>query len=344
MQENKIEKNSWTVFTAFWILAVFAFNFSFVGDDEVSLTDAFFGILVSMLILFFVSYLHIKYLIPLFNQKEYIKYGLLAFCLMSLILIVEYFVLKFWYPEFIVKLLFWQYLLSSIPFDIFLIGASNFIFIINKKWMLTMQEKIELQNEKLKIELNLLKAQINPHFLFNTLNNIYYYACTQHPETPEMIEKLSNILRYIVYEGSNNRTGFNREIESMDNLFSLYKMKNDEQKAITFEKSNYNQSLQIAPMLLLNLLENVFKHSDALINPNGFIHVKAKVDEADVLHFQIANSVKKHIGKKDKNGIGQHNIDKQLKMIYKDKYKLKTAINNNVFNLNLNIQLDRKEA
>ncbi len=210
--------------------------------------------------------------------------------------------------------------------------------------MKAIEDKANLKNEKLLTELQLLKAQINPHFLFNTLNNIYYYASTQHPDTPEMIEKLSNILRYIVYECQGNRALLKKEMESLENLFNLYQIKNDEQTAITFEKNNCNSNLQIAPLLLLNLLENAFKHSDALSNEKGFIKVKANVDDSDILHFQISNSVKKSSRKKAQHGMGQNNISKQLTLAYPNKHELNTTLEGHIFNLNLAIQLDRKDG
>ena len=159
-----------------------------------------------------------------------------------------------------------------------------------------------------------------------------------------MIEKLSNILRYNVYECKAERALLKKEIESLENLFSLYQIKNDEQKSIIFEKSNCNGNLQIAPLVLLNLLENAFKHSDALLNDEGFIRVRAKVDEQDILHFQISNSVKKNGRKESQTGVGQENIRKQLDLIYKHKYDLKTELSNDRFHLNLDIQLDRKDG
>ena len=197
-----------------------------------------------------------------------------------------------------------QFIFSCLPANLFVVAISVLLFFYGKGWMKAVEDKADLKSEKLNTELNLLKAQINPHFLFNTLNNIYYYASTQNPETPLMIEKLSSILRYIVYDCKVDRAPLKKEIENMENLFSLYKIKNDEQKSITFETSNCNSNLQIAPLVLLNLLENVFKHSDALLNDKGFIKVSVDVDEEDVLQFRISNSVKKSSRRKNQEGIG----------------------------------------
>lgn len=333
-----------TTFVGFWGLVFIATLFSFFAEYEVPFEQSFIGSSIITAVLCSIAYVYIQYFIPLFGKKQWFLIGLATVILFAINLVVEYLVIDWMYGGVLDYYPLWQFILSCLPVNLFLIAVSVLLFLYGKGWMKAVQDKADLRSEKLSTELNLLKAQINPHFLFNTLNNIYYYASTQHPDTPEMIEKLSNILRYIVYDCKAERTLLKREIESLENLFSLYQMKNDEQKAITFEKSNFNSNLQVAPLVLLNLLENAFKHSDALLNEDGFIKVNANVDEEDVLHFQISNSVKRSHSKKSQSGIGQNNIRKQLDLIYKDKYDLKTELSEGVFNLNLEIQLDTKDG
>ncbi len=333
-----------TTFAGFWGLVFIATVFSFFAEDGVPLGQSLIGSGLITAVLCGIAYVYIQYFIPLFRKKQWLLIGLATVVLFTISLVAEYIVVNWLYGGILDYYPLWQFILSCLPVNLFLIVVSVLLFLYGKGWMKAVQDKADLRSEKLSTELNLLKAQINPHFLFNTLNNIYYYASTQHPDTPEMIEKLSNILRYIVYDCKAERTLLKREIESLENLFSLYQMKNDEQKSITFEKSNFNSNLQVAPLVLLNLLENAFKHSDALLNEDGFIKVNANVDEEDILHFQISNSVKKSHSKKNQSGIGQNNIRKQLDLIYKDKYDLKTELSEGVFNLNLEIQLDTKDG
>lgn len=334
-----------TTFIGFWGLVFIATFISFYTDYATPFGISFIGSIIITLVLGSIAYAYIQYVIPLIERKKWVLTGLATAILLIISLIMEYLIIGWMYSDDIInQYSLWQFLLSTLPVNLFVIAVSVLLFLYGRGWMKAVEDKADLRSEKLSAELNLLKAQINPHFLFNTLNNIYYYASIQHRDTPEMIEKLSNILRYIVYDCQAERTLLKKEMESLENLFSLYQIKNDEQKAITFEKANCNGNLQIAPLVLLNLLENAFKHSDALLNKEGFIKVKAKVDEADVLHFQIANSVKKSKSQKGQTGIGQNNVRKQLDLIYKDKYELKTELSNQVFHLNLDVQLDRKDG
>ena len=336
---KNFDSYNWVIFLVFWGLSFVATVFSLLAENS-TLGGALVGSSLITTVLGLIAYIHIHYLTSLIQQRHWLRYIFSIVSLLTLSLCIEYLTIEWLYQSATEEYTFWQFIIAILPFNIISIAVSVTFHVLSRGWMKAVQEKADLKNEKLTSELNLLKAQINPHFLFNTLNNIYYYASIQHRDTPDMIEKLSNILRYIVYDCKAERISLNREIQSMEHLFSLYQMKNDEQKAIIFEKTNVTSNLQIAPLILLNLLENVFKHSDALVNEDGFIKVRTNVDAQDVLHFQISNSVKKSSRNKE-NGVGQTNVQKQLDLIYKNKYNLKTEVSNNVFHLNLNIQLDR---
>ena len=328
------------IFLVFWVLSFVATVFSFLAEDS-TIGEALVGASIITMVLGLIAYVHIRYLTSFIQQRRWLQYFFSIISLLTVSLWIEYLIVEWIYQSASEEYTVWQFVIAILPFNVISIAVSVTFHVLSRGWMKAVQEKADLKNEKLTSELNLLKAQINPHFLFNTLNNIYFYASIQHQDTPDMIEKLSNILRYIVYDCKAERISLTKEIQSMEYLFSLYQMKNDEQKAIVFEKTNVTSNLQIAPLVLLNLLENVFKHSDALVNENGFIKVSANVDEKNVLHFQISNSVKKSSRKNNVNGVGQRNVRKQLDLIYKDKYDLKTELSDTIFHLNLDIQLDR---
>lgn len=334
------ENYSQVVFVGFWVLVFFEMAFAQIPGGGVVIWKAFIGIIISILLLIGISLSIIYYLLPIFKEGNRL---FSVSCLMGLLVISHFiiFYIEDWaYEGNLNEEPFYLWATAVIPFNLFFTATSVLLHQYNGAWVEAVREKAE---QKASMELDLLKAQINPHFLFNTLNNIYYYASTQHPDTPDMIERLSNILRYIVYEGKIEQISLKKEIACLEDLFSLYKMKDEEQEAITFEHSDFNGDLQIAPLILLNLLENAFKHSDALRNKNGFIWIKAKVDDADTLHFNISNSVEKNGSTKNKNGVGQENIQKQLDLLYRQRHSLETTLKDNIFNLKLTIQLDRKD-
>ena len=340
---KNFDNYNWVIFLVFWGLSYVATVFSLIAENS-TLGGALVVASLITTVLGLIAYIHIRSLTSLIQQRQWLRYIFSIVSLLTLSLCIEYLTIEWIYQSATEEYTVWQFVIAILPFNIISIAVSVTFHVLSRGWMKAVQEKADFKNEKLNSELNLLKAQINPHFLFNTLNNIYYYASIQHRDTADMIEKLSNILRYMVSDCKAERISLTKEIQSMDHLFSLYQMKNDEQQAIIFEKTNVNGNLQIAPLLLLNLLENVFKHSDALFNENGFIKVSTNVDKKDVLHFQISNSVKKSSRRNKESGVGQTNVRKQLDLIYKNKYNLKTELSDNVFHLNLDIQLDRKDG
>lgn len=316
------------------ITAIYALNIPHV----------FIAFVLSVSLLFLSSYVHIRYLLPLYKKRKWKLYAGLFFLLTLPVSTLDSYIhtcLKFPGHKFEFTAC---YFISDIFATAFIISIITAVYEQYQKIKRTEQQQIELRSEKLSTELNFLKAQINPHFLFNTLNNIYFYACSQHEQTPEMIEKLSSILRYIVYDCKKDRTALEKEMDNMEHLMKLYRIKNSAQKAITFQRPPVSTNLLIAPMILLNLLENAFKHGDALNNKDGFIHVKAEIDESDHLYFQISNTVKQKKKHSKEEGIGQLNIKKQLDLIYGDRYTLVSQLKDGIFNLNLIVQLDRKEA
>ena len=296
----------------------------------------------------------ISYLLPLFGAVRLWYYAytrlkqhprvwlILGVSSVALILAapaINYLLFNAMFPAYRYGNSLWIHVLMCSPISGTIIGGVNLILYTLDAWFKDVTAQANLKNEKLLSELRALKSQINPHFLFNTLNNIYSYACLQHPSTPVMIEKLSQILRYLVYEGEKERVELKQEMTVLENLIDLYKIKNSEQKNIHLHQSGILAHHQIAPLLLINLLENAFKHSDALSNPEGFIHVKAEV-ENEQLQFHISNSMKQQMVESGPNGVGQPNIEKQIELIYADQYSLHTEVGQNVYHLDLCLPID----
>lgn len=253
--------------------------------------------------------------------------------------LINYVIFNASFPDYRITRPILPYVLMKIPIATTIIGGVILILFTLDAWLEEVTKQANLKSEKLLSEIRALKSQINPHFLFNTLNNIYFYACSQHPNTPQMIEKLSEILRYLVYEGEKEWVSLKQEMVILENLIDLYKIKNSEQKNIQLTHTGVLAHHQIAPLILINLLENAFKHSDALSNPEGFIHVEARVDGQDQLHFHISNSVKPTSDQLSQNGVGQLNIEKQIELIYPEQFHLDTAFTTDTYDLRLTLPI-----
>ncbi|MEP0213431.1 MAG: histidine kinase, partial [Cellulophaga sp.] len=185
------------------------------------------------------------------------------------------------------------------------------------------------QQEK-EAELKLLKAQLNPHFLFNTLNNLYGLSVIKSNKLPDLMLKLSDLLRYSLYETKEKLVPLEKEIEYLDNYISLEKIRLEETTIINFEKLGNTSSIKIAPMLFIVFVENAFKHLGVLNAKKSKVSISLKI-ESNKLFFKCENtkdftSLNHNSLEKEKNGIGLVNAKKRLALMYPEKHNL--TINN----------------
>ncbi len=183
------------------------------------------------------------------------------------------------------------------------------------------QKYLQLNEQKKTAELTALKHQLNPHFLFNTLNNLYALAIKKSNQTPEVIEKLSDILDYMLYRCNDTFVSLQKEIELIENYLSLEKVRYGKRVQISFKK-DINYDVKIAPLLFLTFIENAFKHGVSEELKEAFITIKINLVENQVV-FHIKNSKSKTFSEKNKEHcIGLSNVKKQLKLLYADNYSL----------------------
>ncbi|WP_162054773.1 sensor histidine kinase [Pontibacter pamirensis] len=177
----------------------------------------------------------------------------------------------------------------------------------------------ELETQKLMAELAYLKSQVNPHFLFNTLNNIYSLAYKQHPETPDAIMKLSLLMRYMLYESNDTLVSLEKEVEHIRNFIDLQKLRLREQTGIKFNIEGDLKGKQIAPMLLMTLVENAFKHG--LVSKNEIGIIMNLVVKNNSLLFSTINNTSTH-KKREFGGIGLENLKRRLNLLYHNQHQL----------------------
>lgn len=211
--------------------------------------------------------------------------------------------------------------------------TSSFKFI--EDWFVNQRIQQELRNYKLEAELKFLKTQVNPHFLFNALNNIYSLSYTGSKEASPMILKLSEMMRYMIYEAREKRTPLVKEIQYLENYIELYRLKSEDPMDITFEVKGRPEGVSIEPLIFIPLLENSFKHGD--LDEGGWMKAVMNV-EGDTVSFDISNSITGKVGTKDKQGgIGLENIQKRLKLVYPKKHEFEIEEGANTFNVKLKI-------
>ncbi|WP_344927956.1 sensor histidine kinase [Aquimarina addita] len=198
------------------------------------------------------------------------------------------------------------------------------------------------QQEK-EAELKLLKAQLNPHFLFNTLNNLYGLSVVKSDKLPDLMLKLSDLLRYSLYDTKEVLVPLEKEIKYLENYISLEKIRLEEKTNIQFTKSGNLSSKNIAPMLLIVFVENAFKHLGTLKDGNSKVIIS--LQEIDnTIRFRCSNTIEKlepkdEILERGKTGIGLQNAKKRLLLIYPDKHQLSIEENENHFTVQLIVDL-----
>lgn len=193
-----------------------------------------------------------------------------------------------------------------------------------------------LKNEKAKTELLHLKSQVNPHFFFNTLNNLYGLVGTDTKKAQELILKLSDMMRYSIYEGEKEVVALKAEVDYLKNYIELHKMRYHKQIDVKFEVE-IEDDYRVMPLLFIILLENAFKHGIENLSKDAYVHIYINSKNNKVF-FEIENNFDTTLTKEDK-GIGLKNLKRRLELVYPRKHTLSFSTTENVYKVKLTLQL-----
>lgn len=328
----------WCVYLSFFIYRVSTFQRGDVDWGRV-LTVATIQVSFAMII----GYLNYFLFLPRFladkNGWRYLVQFAIAFTIVITIRIhLERYIIdgysqeeKYLYnPRFLVQVI------TTNLFIVIFLGMIRFAV----DWFEFESRKKNIENEKLTAELNFLKAQINPHFLFNTLNNLYYLAYTKSPNTPEVIAKLSQMMRYMIYDSNYPQVPLSKEIEYMENYISLERLRLNDQIPINFKVEGDPKTFMVTPLIFITFLENAFKHGVSNNNPKAWVNLSIQLKGNECI-YEVENSkvVSIKTESEDKSGIGLQNVKRRLELSYPDRYEL--VVNNlpDQYNVKLKITL-----
>lgn len=264
-------------------------------------------------------------LIPFFYDKR--RYFLFGILLIGSIFLGAY--VKA-YPNWI-----GVYKMSS--FLIYTTGTGMAAFFLRRNLIIQREnaEKEKLQKE---IELNYLKEQVNPHFLFNSLNSIYSLARQQSPETPDLVMQLSELMRYQIESSKNDTVLLKEELEFIENYLLLEEKRLSKRCAIEFLIDGDVPGLRIAPMLLIPFVENAVKHGAQSTNEQSTIDISAAIKNT-TLHFSVDNSKPSIVSVSNRKGFGLENVKRRLNLLYPDSHVLEIEDNEEGYHINLSIDL-----
>ena len=325
----------------FWIIVVtyFAWGFGFGVNYKASFLNASFYLPGFILIVYSLVYFLIpRYLI----NKKYIQF--FAGLLVVLVICSGY--------SWLIQLklsansAFPGYTMTTgrtiLPF-IHVAGIAISINLLNH-WYQQKQKTTEVQKEKIAAELDLLKSQIHPHFLFNTLNNLYSYSLDNSEKVPEIILKLSNLLRFMIYESDVAYIPLDKEISLLRQYIELEQLRYSDRLDISFTINGDLSNKEIAPLLLLPFLENAFKHGISHQIDQCWISFDLRVSGSS-LYFKLINSKDKDetYGFTEASGLGLQNVKRRLELLYPGKYKLETLEKEEIFIVDLELQMEKIE-
>lgn len=314
---------------SFWLLLYFTGDIlAFLGDrnyqfdtqkysNPLIYSTLFFKVLVSYLILFVFN--------RFFDKKQYLKLviAFLAVCFIYVGLryaLEEVLFFKWFgfhnYSEESRRL---PYYITDNIYNVISFSFTAFFIKMIEDFFKNEKEKNALLTEKLNAEQAFLKSQLNPHFLFNTLNNIYSLTLTASPKAPEAVLKLSELMRYMLYESNVEKINLETEVKYLKNFVELQKFRYSGQTYIDFQVAGDLHSQKIAPLLLIAFVENAFKHGEVSIE-NKPLSISLLLNQNN-LNF-TAQNFKKDQNKDEVGGVGLENVRRRLDLIYPNQYSL----------------------
>lgn len=226
-------------------------------------------------------------------------------------------------------------------FSTFLVGLSSSIYSIFREWLRSQREKQELQKQTLTSELRFLKSQINPHFLFNTLNNLYALTLKKSDLAPEIVLKLSEMMRYMLYECNERRVPLSKEVNYLKNYLELEKLRQGKNIKTNLIVQGEIGSQMIAPLMFIPFVENSFKHGISNSISEGYVNIEILISDQDI-QINIANSKITRLSPPNKiksGGIGLVNIRRRLNLIYPKEYILDIQDSPNEYRVELGLTL-----
>ncbi len=326
----------------FWVLVVtyFAWGFGFHTEVKKHLVNSLFFLPGHFIMVYSLVYVLVpKYLL----KRKYLHFFTGIFFLVLLCLIYTF---VFQRTVNINQGIFSGMVLTVgknvLPF--LHIGAIVLSIKLLQYWYDQKNQTIEAEKQKTAAELKLLRTQLHPHFLFNTLNNIYSHTLELSSKTPDIVLKLKGLLHFMIFESQSAKIPLTKEIELLQNYISLEQLRYGDRLKVSESIIGEIDKYQIAPLLLLPFFENAFKHGTSKQMDRSFIDFNLSLDGSD-MQFQLVNSIDQYEeGQMSKfGGLGLQNVKRRLELLYKDKYHLEIEILDGVFVVKLQLSLEAIE-
>jgi len=330
------------IYTAYWILVTGFFLY----EKKYLLYKAnmpYFLACVSVrvILLMGIAYLNLHLFLPRFLAKK--RYGIYATAI--LVSVLAYVIIQSlydWYLYgYIVGPLYRSNMYESLSYNFFSTLWYLGLMLALKLSIDWYSQQLLIQRitvEKLNAEVGFLRAQVNPHFLFNILNNLYALALKKSEQAPDVVLKLSSMMEYMLYDSNDDKVLLDKELEYLQNYVELERLRFGNEAIITFSKGKIPAGLTLAPLLLLPMVENAFKHGLSRQAANSELHINIEFNNAD-LSVKVVNTKPLKPFLPFKGGIGLGNLRKRLELLYPGKHDLQIKDDPSHFTILLIIEL-----
>jgi two-component system LytT family sensor kinase len=327
----------------FWLISIILFTVVLIytrGDFN------FYSITLQMAVSIMITtafialsvYINLLWLIPsFFNKRKFLLFFILELANILLFIFSNYYVTFFFeggsHPNFLA-----EFIAEFILILLFLIVSTLLKFMRDSITLQDVELRMkEVEKQKIEAELRALKAQVNPHFLFNTLNSLYSLSLDKSDKAPELILKLSDLMRYVIYESSDDMVPLGKQLEFLQSYVYLERLRVDENLQVDFDVKGNNFDLRVAPLLYIAFIENAFKHGSKDKNDDPYIHIVFDLEHEDRIVFTIENKVEHFSEKKSSGGFGLSNVKKRLELLYPGRHELKIAESTSLYRVELTI-------
>jgi sensor histidine kinase YesM len=315
----------------------------FIRYYKMVMVRCFFHFLCQMIFCYPLLY----YLVPVFlRKKKYAQFAVLLLLLLAMVSYLRFVLFLFVYNPFMRGL---KYFVNSRTEVLNISVMQNFdgpafiglLFIsakIFKDWQQKQKDNLDLRKENASAELLLLKAQIHPHFLFNTLNNIYSFTLDKSPQAKKMVKMLEDMLHYMIEECEQPLVSLGKEIAVLQDYFELERIRYGNSIDMQFEIAGDYSGKMVSPLLMIPFVENSFKHGTSKILREPWIKLFIQADD-DVLHFSLTNSKPAQEMAHPNGGIGLFNVRKRLELLYPAAHLLAIESTKNTYTVNMQIPI-----
>ncbi len=329
--------------SAFWVVLLLFYSGYEMWVTGNSLFYVFSNNVIKLIVLGIAVYYNIYVLIPKYlAQKKGVRYFGFFILLVLVVTPIESFLLftnSENLPE--VQAQIQKDLNLTFVLNFFVVGTSTLVK-ITVDWLKSQREKQELQTQTMQSELRFLKSQINPHFLFNTLNSLYALTLKKSDKAPDIVLKLSEMMRYMLYECNEPLVQLKKEVQYIANYLELEKLRQGQNIDIKFNVEGNISNQKIAPMLFMSFIENCFKHGLGNHISPGFVHISLII-KGDEMEAVIKNSKPQSMPKPlhpRSGGIGLANVKRRLNLLYSGRYSLDIEDAPNTYTVDLKVSLE----